>query len=82
MKKTKKSASKKSVKKTVVSKNKAPKMVVPKSSIGITPMGDKVIVRPLSAEEAGLRSASGIIIPETIDKEKSEQGVVMAVGAD
>ncbi len=36
----------------------------------IVPLGDRVLVRPLTPEEAGMRSPSGIIIPETIDKEK------------
>lgn len=44
------------------------------------PLGDKIVVRPLSPEEAGLRSPSGIIIPESIDREKSDQGIVVAVG--
>ena len=81
MKKTKKSGSKKPLKKTVKKASlAAKKMAAPKSSIGISPTGDRVVVRPLSPEEAGLRSASGIIIPETVDKEKSEQGIIMAVG--
>ena len=47
----------------------------------IQPLGDRVIVRPLSAEELGTVSASGIIIPESAKKEKPEQGIVIAVGA-
>lgn len=46
----------------------------------IKPLGDRVVVRPLTDEEAGAVSASGIIIPETAKKEKPEQGVVVAVG--
>jgi chaperonin GroES len=46
----------------------------------IKPLGDRVVVRPLSEEEAGTMSASGIIIPETVSKEKPEQGIVVAVG--
>lgn len=46
----------------------------------ITPLSDRVIVRPLSEEELGTVSASGIIIPDTAKKEKPEQGVVIAVG--
>lgn len=88
MKKSKKTASKKPVSKSAAKPKAAPKKkaavsearALPKNTSGITPLGDKVVVRPLSPEEAGLRSASGIIIPETIDKEKSEQGVVIAVG--
>ncbi len=46
----------------------------------IKPLGDKVIVRPLSEEEMGNVSASGIIIPDSAKKEIPEQGVVIAVG--
>lgn len=45
----------------------------------LSPLGDRVIVRPLSAEEMGTTTASGIIIPDTA-KEKPEQGTVIAVG--
>lgn len=51
-----------------------------KTSVKIQPLGDRVLLKPLTAEELGTRSVSGIIIPETIDKEKSEQGRVIAVG--
>lgn len=46
----------------------------------VVPLGDRLLVRPLSPEELHSKTASGIIIPETVDKEKPEQGVVMAVG--
>lgn len=46
----------------------------------ISPLGDRVVVRPLTDEEAGTKSAAGIIIPDTVDKEKPERGVVVAVG--
>ncbi|KXJ99121.1 MAG: 10 kDa chaperonin [Parcubacteria bacterium OLB19] len=46
----------------------------------IKPLGDRVIVRPLTDNEAGTTSPSGIIIPDTAKKEKPEQGVVIAVG--
>lgn len=46
----------------------------------ITPLADRVVVRPLTDEELGTVSASGIIIPETAKKEKPEQGVVIATG--
>lgn len=52
-----------------------------KSSSPIKPLGDRVVVRPLTEAEAGTVSASGIIIPETAKKEKPEQGIVIAVGA-
>lgn len=44
------------------------------------PLGDRVVVRPLTEEEMGTKSASGIIIPDTVSKEKPEQGKVVAVG--
>jgi chaperonin GroES len=47
----------------------------------IRPLNDKVIVRPLTDEEAGTTSVSGIIIPDSAKKEKPEQGIVIAVGA-
>ena len=46
----------------------------------IKPLGDRVIVRPLTDKELGTVSASGIIIPDTAKKEKPEQGIVIAVG--
>lgn len=51
------------------------------SEVNIKPLADRVVVRPLTDEEAGTVSASGIIIPETAKKEKPEQGVIVAVGA-
>ncbi len=47
----------------------------------IKPLADRVVVRPLTDEEAGKVSASGIIIPDTAKSEKPEQGIVVAVGA-
>ena len=46
----------------------------------LTPLADRVVVRPLTEEESGTASASGIIIPDTVSKEKPEQGVVVKVG--
>ena len=47
----------------------------------ITPLGDKVVIRPLTEKESNQKSVSGIIIPESVDnKEKNNQGVVVAVG--
>ncbi|HYD93313.1 MAG TPA: co-chaperone GroES [Candidatus Paceibacterota bacterium] len=49
-----------------------------KSTISIQPLGDRVVVKPSKKEEK--TSASGIIIPDTIDKEKPMTGKVVAVG--
>ncbi len=51
------------------------------SDISIKPLGDRCVVRPLTDAEAGTVSASGIIIPDTVSKEKPEQGIVVATGA-
>lgn len=45
----------------------------------IIPLGDRVLVKPLSADDK--KTASGIIIPDTVSQEKPEQGTVVAVGA-
>lgn len=45
----------------------------------IIPLGDRVLVKPLSADDT--KTASGIIIPDTVAQEKPEQGKVVAVGA-
>ncbi len=58
---------------------KKTKISTPKSKAPIQPLGDKVVVKPLSLEEMGSKTASGIIIPDTA-KEKPEQGKVVAVG--
>ena len=45
--------------------------------LSITPLHDRVIVKPAPAEE---KTAGGIIIPDTA-KEKPQKGVVVAVDA-
>ncbi len=52
-----------------------------KSVSPIKPLGDRVIVRPLTSEELGTVSISGIIIPDSAKKEKPEQGIVLAAGS-
>ncbi len=51
-----------------------------KNESGVIPLGDRVLVKPLSREEAGHTTSFGIIIPDTVGKEKPEQGMVIAVG--
>ncbi|OGY46264.1 MAG: co-chaperone GroES [Candidatus Buchananbacteria bacterium RIFCSPHIGHO2_01_FULL_44_11] len=43
----------------------------------LKPLGNRVIVTLLTEEET---SKSGIILPETIDKEKKAEGKVIAIG--
>jgi chaperonin GroES len=45
--------------------------------LNVTPLHDRVIVKPAAAEE---KTAGGIIIPDTA-KEKPQKGSVVAVGA-
>jgi chaperonin GroES len=45
--------------------------------MNLRPLEDRIVVRPLEAEE---RTASGLVIPDTA-KEKPQQGKVVAVGA-
>lgn len=43
----------------------------------LRPLGDRVIVKPAAKEEI---TKTGIILPDTIDKERPEQGEIIAVG--
>jgi chaperonin GroES len=66
---------KRSFRKVKLSKNEMSETKSP-----ITPLADRVVVRPLTDEELGTVSAAGIIIPDSAKKEKPEQGVIIAVG--
>ena len=46
-------------------------------STSIKPLGDRVVVLPVKESE---KTKSGIILPETADKEKPAQGKVAAMG--
>ena len=43
----------------------------------LRPLGDRLIVKALTKEE---KTVSGIILPDTADKERPEQGEVIAAG--
>lgn len=43
----------------------------------VQPLSDRVLVKPLSEEQA---TKAGIIIPDTVEKEKPEKGEVVATG--
>lgn len=43
----------------------------------IEPLYDKVVIKPSNEEEV---TASGIVLPDTVDKEKPMQGEIIAVG--
>jgi chaperonin GroES len=50
---------------------------LPKLAVEIQPLGDRVVVLPLEAEQV---TASGIVIPETAKGEKPQEGIVLALG--
>lgn len=41
------------------------------------PLNDHVLIKPINEDEV---SKSGIILPDTVDKEKPEKGEVVAIG--
>ncbi|MFA5841813.1 MAG: co-chaperone GroES [Candidatus Paceibacterota bacterium] len=51
-----------------------------KTKNNIVPLGDRILVKPMSPEDTK-KTKSGIIIPDTVSKERPEQGKVIAVGA-
>lgn len=59
-------------------KKQVAKVAKEESKVKFRPSGDRVLVKPLDAEDE--KSPSGIIIPDTARKEKSERGVIVAVG--
>lgn len=50
---------------------------LPKLSVSIQPLGDRVVVLPVEAEQV---TASGIVIPDTAKGEKPQEGIVLALG--
>ena len=60
-------------------KKQQKKTVAPQSAkIAFKPAGDRVLVKP--QEDMEEKTASGIYIPDTAQKEKPERGVIIAVG--
>jgi len=45
--------------------------------MNIRPLGDRILVKPQLEEE---KTLSGIILPETLDKEKKAEGEIIALG--
>lgn len=77
IKKTKKATPAKKMKKAV--KKQASK-AVSKTTGPLVPLNDRVVIRSLTDTEAGTTNKFGIIIPDTVSKEKPEQGIVVATG--
>ncbi len=45
--------------------------------MNIKPLSDHILIEPISQEE---KTKSGILLPQTVEKERPEQGKVIAVG--
>lgn len=45
----------------------------------IKPLGDRVVIEPAEKDKGG-KTKAGIYLPETVDKERPEQGKIVAVG--
>lgn len=45
--------------------------------MALQPLGDRILVKPLTEEET---TKSGIVLPDTVDKEKKAEGEVLGVG--
>jgi len=45
--------------------------------MNVKPLGDHILVKPVEEEKV---TGSGIVLPDTVDKEKKMEGEVIAVG--
>ena len=45
--------------------------------MNVKPIGDRLLVKPIKEEEM---TASGIVLPDTVDKEKKAEGEIIALG--
>jgi chaperonin GroES len=45
--------------------------------MNIKPIGNRILVKPEAVEQ---KTASGIILPDTAEKEQKEQGTIIAMG--
>ncbi|MDO8522873.1 MAG: co-chaperone GroES [bacterium] len=48
--------------------------------MNIKPLGDRVLIEPMSEADSAKQTKGGIFIPDTADKEKPQEGKVLAVG--
>ena len=48
---------------------------------GVLPLGNRVLIKPFTKEELQAKNSFGIILPDSGSKDKSEQGLVVAVGS-
>jgi len=47
------------------------------SDFHVKPLGDRAVVKPTEREE---KTAGGIILPDTVSKERPQEGTILAVG--
>ena len=47
----------------------------------IKPLGDRVLIEPMTQEEVKKIGKINLMMPQTADKERPEQGKIVAVGA-
>ena len=47
------------------------------AQVKLTPIGGNILVKPQKVET---KSSSGIVLPDTVDKEKPQQGEVISLG--
>lgn len=60
-------------------KNNASKSAKNEAKMTLKPLADRVVIKPKTADQ-GEKTKSGIFIPDTVEKEKPEEGEVVAVG--
>ena len=68
------------MKNTKKTKLKTPPKKENKTGFRIQPLGSRVLIKPFTKEELMSKNSFGLILPDAGSKEKSEQGVVLAVG--
>lgn len=51
---------------------------MPETKAKLRPLGNRVVVKLLSEEET---TKTGIILPESVDKEKKAEGSIIAIGS-
>lgn len=51
------------------------------AKFNIRPLGDRILIEPLSGAEREGKTKSGIVIPDTAEKERPERGKIIAVGS-
>jgi len=74
---------KKTMKKQKKARSKSTSKSAPRasrSSLPISPRGERVLIRLFEESERDKKTPSGIILPDNAEREKSDRGTVVAVG--